>query len=67
MVGVFQESTLESIELPRTLKRILHSAFKKCKNLKNIILPEGLEYINEYSFYESALENVTLPSTLKAI
>ena len=65
--GVFQKSELESVELPRTLKVILHGEFEKCKNLKNITLPEGLERIGDCCFYESALESITLPSTLKTI
>lgn len=43
--GVFQECALESVEFPSTLKRIEYNAFYKCSNLKNIVLPERLEYI----------------------
>lgn len=34
--GVFEESAVETVELPRTLKRIKCSAFNSCKNLKTI-------------------------------
>ena len=43
--GAFQESGLESAELPSTLKRIEYGAFKSCGNLKSVVLPETLEYI----------------------
>lgn len=31
--GVFQESSIERVELPATLKRIEYCTFMKCKNL----------------------------------
>lgn len=65
--GVFEGSALESITLPKTLKRIKHSVFKKCICLKNIIFPAKLEHIGECCFYESALESVEFPSTLTTI
>ena len=60
--GVVQESSVERVELPATLKRIEYSAFENCKNLKNINLPEKLEYIGTCCFQESALEAVSLPA-----
>ena len=34
--GVFQESAVERVELPSTLKRIEYRVFANCKNLKHI-------------------------------
>lgn len=34
--GVFEESSLNCIELPQTLKRIEYSTFEGCSNLKSI-------------------------------
>lgn len=48
--GVFHGSSLENIKLPSTLKRIEHSAFNNCKNLKNINLPDKLVYIGKSCF-----------------
>lgn len=48
--GVFSGSALEYIELPSTLKRIEYGAFENCTNLKNIRLPNGLEYIGKRCF-----------------
>ena len=45
--GVFQESAVESVELPSTLKRIEYNTFKKCKNLRSIVLPDGLEFVGK--------------------
>ena len=54
--GVFQESAVESVTLPSTLKRIEYGAFQDCKNLKHITLPNGLEKIGMRCFYESGIE-----------
>ena len=51
--GVFQESAVERVELPPTLKRIEHGAFKDCKNLQNIKLPDSLEYVEKLCFLRS--------------
>ena len=48
--GVFKESAIESVELPSTLKRIEYNTFYNCKNLKNIKLPERLEYVGKKCF-----------------
>lgn len=34
--GVFEESALESVKFPSTLKKIEHSAFAYCEHLKEI-------------------------------
>lgn len=65
--GVFEQSPVECVKLPSTLRRIEYSAFENCKNLKNIKLPEKLEYIGKRCFSESRLESVILPPALKAI
>ena len=48
--GVFEESSIESVELPSTLKRIEYWAFENCKSLKSITLPDKLEYIGNRCF-----------------
>lgn len=65
--GVFAESTLDCIELPSTLRRIEYNAFRECTNLRNIKLPDRLEYIGKYSFSETGLEEVTLPASLRTV
>lgn len=65
--GVFRGSSVESVILPSTLKRIERYTFYDCKNLKNIRLPEGLEFIGPDCFDNSALESVELPASLRII
>ena len=49
------------MELPKTLKRIEYSAFKDCGNLKDILLPDGLEFIGEKAFFNTKFADVTVP------
>ena len=43
--GVFENSALEDVFFPSTLKRIEYSVFEGCKSLRSINLPERLEFI----------------------
>ena len=64
--GLPKETTKE-VRLPATLKVLGSSAFVNAK-LKDVVLPEGLQCIEDAAFahcYE--LEKVVLPSTLKHI
>ena len=47
LYGLFEESSVECVELPSTLKRIEYRAFEDCKNLRHITLPDRLEYIGK--------------------
>lgn len=67
MPGVFENSALERIRLPSTLKRIERRAFMGCESLKGVLLPEGLEYIGRRCFYSSCLEEIALPSSIKMV
>ena len=65
--GVFQRSTLESVTLPSTLKRIEYRAFAQCRNLRKVQLPEGLEFIGKGCFANCGLEEVVLPSSVRTV
>lgn len=34
--GVFEETTIEGVVLPSTLRKIEYNTFKKCKSLANV-------------------------------
>ena len=48
--STFYESAIEIIKLPSTLKRLEVQTFGNCKNLKNLEIPEGVEYIGDQCF-----------------
>lgn len=43
-------TTLITIMLPDTIKKIDYNAFDSCKQLKEITIPEGVTRINDYAF-----------------
>ena len=49
--GVFEESAVERVSLPSSLKRIEYGAFRSCANLAKITLPQGLENIGSGAFF----------------
>ena len=65
--GVFQDTSVERVELPSTLRRIEYQAFAHCRNLRHIDLPDGLEYIGKWCFENSSIVSVRFPPGLKAV
>lgn len=65
--GVFEDSGLEKVFLPSTLRRIEYSAFEDCGDLRTIRLPEGLWYIGKRCFYRSGLEKIVFPGSLRTV
>lgn len=62
------DSRLERIILPNSIKEIEDSAFFNCINLKKIVLTENITKIGDHAFeYCSSLEEVILPSKLNEI
>ena len=55
------------VVVPSNVKKI-GMAFMANKNIKEVILPEGVTEIGEYAFYQcSNLEEVVLPSSVKKL
>ena len=67
MSGVFEDCALEEVRLPSTLWRIEYNAFRGCRRLASIRLPERLEYLGLWCFEGSGLESISIPPTLKDI
>lgn len=65
--GVFEGSALESVLLPKTLKRIEYRAFEDCENLKSILLLGGLEFIGEKAFFNARLTSALIPKNVTEI
>ena len=65
--GVFQESGLQQVGLPPTLKRVEYRAFMDCERLRAVQLPEGLEYVGKTSFSGAGIESVEFPASLRTV
>jgi len=60
--------SIESIEIPDTVRSIGMQAFVWCRSLRSVVVPEGVTAIHESTFWGcESLEELVLPSTLKTI
>ena len=63
--GCFRNTDTETITLPSSLKEIGWEAFRWCKNLKEIALPEELEIIGIGCFRDTAIKEITIPKSVR--
>lgn len=59
--------SLTTVDFGIGWKEVGRQAFYGCSALKDIILPEGIEYIRDGAFSGAAIEAIHLPNTLKVI
>ncbi|WP_181819071.1 leucine-rich repeat domain-containing protein, partial [Metamycoplasma hominis] len=53
------------VTIPGSVKEIGESAFSDCKNLKEVILNEGLEKIGAWAFFNTNIKSITIPGSVK--
>ncbi|MGC7158618.1 leucine-rich repeat domain-containing protein [Metamycoplasma hominis] len=63
----FFNSVIQSVTIPGSIKKIGDYAFEHSRNLKEVILNEGLEEIGQYAFFSSPLTSVVIPNSTKII
>lgn len=63
----FEASTITSMLIPTSVKKIGQGAFKSCRNLNTVTLPDGIEHIPSDMFAESTLKKIIIPKTLQTI
>jgi hypothetical protein len=61
------DTTIEEIVLPSTVRKIEMSAFEGYDSLEQIVLNEGLEEIGSFAFNSPNIEELTIPSTVNYI
>lgn len=67
-IAAFYGSAIVEVEIPSTVTKLDKSVFLHCKNLKKVILHEGLTSIGDGAFNNcQKLTDITLPSTLKTL
>ncbi len=66
--GALQNCDFERIEIPPKIKVINPDVFWNCNNLKEVVLPEGLEEIKQRAFWFCpSLEKINLPASITKI
>ncbi len=63
--SAFQECEVTSVTIPDTVKLIDEYAFADCKNLKAVILGDGITEIKMSAFTRSGITEITLPASVK--
>lgn len=57
----------EEMIVPDNVKVIGSGAFQNCRHIKRVVLPEGLEIIEDSAFESSNLEEIVMPDTVREI
>lgn len=55
------------VRVPNCVDNIGPEAFAYCSHVTDVILPEGLQYIDRKAFYRSGIKTISLPDTLFSI
>ena len=64
----YRYEKLESIELPRSLRKIGKGTFRECRKLRYIVIPEKVGILGEGVFFQCVkLEHIELPRSLRKI
>lgn len=58
---------ITKIYLPNTINKIRPKAFKNCRLLKEITIPEGVRYIGSLAFFDSNITSITIPNEVNII
>ena len=67
-VEAFREArSLQSIEIPGSVKDIKSSTFQSCISLKEVTLNEGLQTIGSHAFYNTPIKSIKIPSSVTII
>ena len=67
ITGVFQESGLQEIVLPSTLRAIGDMTFMGCTKLRKVSLPAELRELGASCFEGSGIEEVTIPRRVTTV
>ncbi len=64
----FEHNGITSISFPKSLKRIEDEAFRTCTDLREVVLPDGLQYLGHKVFLDSYnLKKVWIPASVTKI
>ena len=63
----FAPAGITSYEIPSGIVRINSGAFANAIDLKSVVIPSGVETLDDVCFGNSGLESVTIPSSVKSI
>ena len=63
----FAPAGVSSYEIPSGIVRIATAAFANAQGLKSLVIPSGVEALEEFCFNSAGFESVTIPASVKTI
>lgn len=68
-VGMYEKNNIvETVYIPKTIRKIGRHAFYGCRNLKHIIIEEGVEMLGTHCFAAlPSLESIELPDSIRKV
>lgn len=58
---------IKKVIIKKGVTSIPDNAFKSCKKLQSVSIPNTVKSVGSYSFYNTAIENITIPKSVKTI
>ena len=65
--GMFEGTSLKEFVAPEGLREIMSSAFSRCRDLKRVVLNEGIVSLGSRCFQESGLLEIEIPASVRTI
>ena len=66
--NAFENTSITSVNVPKTVELIYQFAFRKCSLLETVHLKDGLRYVGAGAFTEcTSLESIVLPDSLETM
>ena len=56
----------DSVVIPSGIKQIWYNAFQNAPHVKEVVIPNGVEYICGHAFSCTAIEKIVIPASVKA-
>ncbi len=66
-MGMFYSCGFEHFDIPNTVERIGISAFKECRLMESVTIPDGVKIIGGNAFSYAGLKSVTIPGSVKLL
>ena len=66
-MGMFYSCGFEHFDIPDTVERIGISAFKECRLMESVTIPDGVKIIGGNAFSYAGLKSVTIPGSVKLL
>ena len=61
------DTSISTFNIPTNMRHLMSGCFSYCHNMKYITIPDNVEVIGDYAFYDAGLERIIIPPTVHEI